>query len=104
MTSGTVPQPPAVSDLDEGRILVQAQEIVKRRLGSPRQRMSCAADVAALLTLHYAGRRTEAVTLLPLDSGNGLIDLLDVAEGTVDGSAVYPARSSGRSSSKMQPA
>jgi len=90
MNTATVSQPPVVADLDEDRILVQAQEILKRRLGSPRQSVSCAADVAGLLTLHYAGRRTEAVTLLLLDSANGLIDLLDVAEGTVDGSAVYP--------------
>jgi len=43
-----------------------------------------------LLAPHYAGRRTEAVTLLLLNSGNALQALIDVAEGTVDGSAVYP--------------
>ena len=49
-----------------------------------------AAAAYALLAPHYAGRRSEAVTLLLLDSGNALIELTDVAEGTVDGSAVYP--------------
>jgi len=44
----------------------------------------------ALLAPHYAGRRSEAVTLLLLDSANALIALVDVADGTVDGSAVYP--------------
>ncbi|RMF86194.1 MAG: DNA repair protein RadC [Nitrospirae bacterium] len=44
----------------------------------------------ALLAPHYAGRRTEAVTLLLLDAGNALLELVDVAEGTVDGAACYP--------------
>jgi len=62
----------------------------QREVHETRPVVGDAAAAYGLLAPHYAGRRTEAVTLLLLDSGNALLALIDVAEGTVDGSAVYP--------------
>ncbi len=73
--------------------LAAALELGRRYQGAVRERRPVIADAEAafrLLAPHYAGRRTEAVTLLLLDSGNALLSLTDVAEGTVDGSAFYP--------------
>jgi DNA repair protein RadC len=73
--------------------LTAVLELGRRYQAARRDRRPIVSDAAgayALLAPHYAGRRSEAVTLLLLDSANALIELADVAQGTVDGSAVYP--------------
>jgi len=73
-------------------ILAVARTIYDERLAAREERpvVNYAESAFRVLAPHYMGRRTEAVTLLLLDSANRLTALVDVSKGTVDGSAVYP--------------
>jgi DNA repair protein RadC len=75
--------------VDEEAILAKARFIIRSRWPASRRVVAGAQDAFAALEIHYGNRSTEAVTLVLLDAGNGLIGITDISEGTVDGAYVF---------------
>jgi len=78
------------STKDEEAILQAAQAIIRKRWPKRGRIVADAPSAYTAFAVFFGNRNTEMIAAIFLDSGNHMIAIEPVSEGTVDGSAVYP--------------
>ncbi|MEQ3634411.1 DNA repair protein RadC [Thalassolituus sp.] len=76
--------------MDEQDIIDHALTILESRLHKPQHTFTNPRDVRDYLKLNLAEKEHEIFAIMYLDNQNGMINLTEMFQGTIDAATVYP--------------
>ena len=76
--------------MDEQDIIDHALTILESRLHKPQHTFTTPRDVRDYLKLNLAEKEHEIFAIMYLDNQNGMINLTEMFQGTIDAATVYP--------------